>query len=146
MLGIWVGQFFASTPLPLQSSFRKRHFWKLGTSAGLQKIRNLPKWTYCLKYDGLRQSISNIEPIQPGIIGRIFVSPIFLLKFFLKKSSINWEIFLWNYKLHFKKWNEMILVVSLMWCVFLIWLRKCQELKMNHIMLAQNLKWICCFL
>ena len=67
----------------------------------------------------------------------------FCLISFLKNHSID---FSFKLKTAFKKWNEMILVVSLMWCAFLIWLRKCQELKINHIMLTQNLKWICCFL
>ena len=114
MLGIWVGQFFAATPLPLQSSFRKRHFWKLGTSAGLQKIgicQNELKFYVTVD----RIIVPHIRLIQLEIIelniGQSNLSTFEKLKDFslkLKKCISCWK----NKNM---KWNDFD--CSSMWCV-----------------------------
>ena len=122
----WIAFHTFAISLPEEAFLRARH------KRRAPKNRNLPKWTYCLKYDGLRQSISNIEPIQPGIIGRILVSPIFLLFEKLKDFSLKLKNCISFWKNKNMKWNDFD--CSLMWCVSLIW-SKCQELKMRHNML-----------
>ena len=117
------------------SPFRKRHFWKLGTSAGLQKIgicQNELKF-YVTVYRIVRSSY------QTDLAWNYRAKYWSVQSFYFLK---NWKIFLWNLKTAFlfekiKIWNEMILIVAQCGVFSLIW-SKCQELKMRHNMLPLN--------
>ena len=121
------------------SPFRKRHFWKLGTSAGLQKIgicQNELKFyvtvdrIVCSSYQtdlawNYRAKYWSVQSFYFWKTGRFFFET---QKMFERNALFVEKI--WN-----MKWNDFD--CSSMWCVSLIW-SKCQELKMRDNMLPLN--------